>query len=123
MCVSTCQGCPANWKVNTDTSPNSATAKIRRVESAFPAARHDNVAASAIATINPAGSIQSVPRIMPKATATISAPGRTSSDNVAVAMKLAASNAVAFSQEGHRHDGIAFAGVIQQEYGAEANCW
>ena len=58
-----------------------------------------------------------------KATATISAPGRTSSDNVAVAMKLAASNAVAFSQEGHRHDGIAFAGVIQQEYGAEANCW
>src|SRR5207302_2905883 len=52
-----------------------------------------------------------------KATATISAPGRTSSDNVAVAMKLAASNAVAFSQEGHRHDGIAFAGVIQQEIG------
>src|ERR1700730_16379251 len=69
MCVSTCQGCPANWKVNTDTWPNSAMAKTRRVESAFPAARHDNVAASTITTINPAGSIQSVPRNMPMAMA------------------------------------------------------
>src|SRR5277367_1467633 len=64
MWMSTCQGYPANWKVNTDTSPISATAKTRRVESAFPAAYHDSVAASAIAAINPAGSIQSVPRIM-----------------------------------------------------------
>jgi len=58
-----------------------------------------------------------------KATATISAPGRTCSDSVAIAMKLAASNAAAFSQEGHRDGGIVFAGVIPEEYGAEANCW
>jgi hypothetical protein len=38
-------------------------------------------------------------------------------------MKLAASNAAAFSQEGHRDGGIVFAGVIPEEYGAEANCW
>ena len=37
-----------------------------------------------------------------KATATISAPGRTCNDSAATARKLATSNAAAFSQTGHR---------------------
>ena len=67
--MSICQGCPASWKANTDTSPIKATAKIRRVDSPFPEARHDAVAARAIATMRAAGTSQSVPRIMPIVTA------------------------------------------------------
>ncbi len=62
--MSICQGCPASWKVNTETSPINATAKIRRVESPLPAARQDIVAAKAMATMTTVGSSQSVPRIM-----------------------------------------------------------
>src|SRR6476661_8121731 len=68
MCMSICQGCPANWKANTDTPPITVTAKIRRVESPFPDMRHDTVAASAIATMKTAGHSQSAPRNKPTVT-------------------------------------------------------
>src|ERR1700760_4636268 len=47
-----------------------------------------------------------------KATATISAPGRTCNDSAATARKLATSNAAAFSQAGHRHLLMVFASAI-----------
>ena len=66
MCMSTCQAWPASWKVNTDTLPIRATAKISRVESPLPEVRHDRVAASAIATMTAVGISQPVPRAMPE---------------------------------------------------------
>ena len=69
MCMSTCQAWPASWKVNTDTLPIRATAKISRVESPLPEVRHDRVAASAIATMTAVGISQPVPRAMPMAMA------------------------------------------------------
>ena len=57
-----------------------------------------------------------------KATATISAPGRTCNDSAATAMKLATSNAAAFSQAGHLDVLMVFACAIgAAEYGAEPN--
>ena len=69
MCMSTCQAWPASWKVNTDTLPIRATAKISRVESPLPEVRHDRVAASAIAAISAVGASQPLSRIRPMASA------------------------------------------------------
>ena len=65
MCESTCQACPDNWNVNTETPPISATAITRWVESPLPTLRQDKVAAAANAIIRMVGISQSVPRAMP----------------------------------------------------------
>ena len=57
-----------------------------------------------------------------KATATISVPGWTCNDSAATATKLAISNAVAYSQAGHRRVLMVFAcAICTGEYKAEPN--
>jgi len=55
-----------------------------------------------------------------KATATTSAPGRICKASAAIAIELAANNAAAFSQAGHRDAVMFFAGSISWYYRAEA---